>query len=290
MKLDNKTLDILVKSQKNEILEYHVYINLAKSTKASENKAVLLRIAGEELGHYIFWKKFTGDNVKPNKIYVLFYTWVSKIFGITFGIKLMEKREEAAHKTYTKICKVIPEAVKIVDDEDEHEKMLISMINEERLKYVGSIVLGLNDALVELTGALAGFTFALQNTKVIAFMGLITGIAASFSMAASEYLSARTENSYKMALKSSAYTGCAYVLTVVILIMPFIILHNYYLALISTITLDFFIIYLFNFYISVAKDLDFMKRFAEMAIICLSVALVTFIISYAIKGISGIEI
>ena len=35
------------------------------------------------------------------------------------------------------------------------------MINDERLQYISSMVLGINDALVELTGAPAGFTFAL---------------------------------------------------------------------------------------------------------------------------------
>jgi VIT1/CCC1 family predicted Fe2+/Mn2+ transporter len=33
--------------------------------------------------------------------------------------------------------------------------------------YLGSIVLGLNDALVELTGVLAGLTLALQNSEII---------------------------------------------------------------------------------------------------------------------------
>jgi len=73
------------------------------------------------------------------------------------------------------------------------------------------MVLGLNDALVELTGTLAGLTFALKNTRLIALSGLITGIAATLSMAASEYLSARTEQESSRALKSSLYTGGAYV-------------------------------------------------------------------------------
>ena len=47
------------------------------------------------------------------------------------------------------------------------------------------MVLGLNDALVELTGTIAGLTFVLTNTTLIAMAGIITGIAATLSMAAS---------------------------------------------------------------------------------------------------------
>ncbi|MDI6704563.1 MAG: VIT1/CCC1 transporter family protein [bacterium] len=82
------------------------------------------------------------------------------------------------------------------------------------------MVLGLNDALVELTGALAGFTFALQNTRVVAMAGLITGVAASLSMTTSEYLSTKSEGGAKSPFKASVYTGSAYVLTVMFLIFP----------------------------------------------------------------------
>ena len=79
---------------------------------------------------------------------------------------------------------------KIAQDEDRHESQLLGMLDEERLQYVGSMVLGLSDALVELTGTLAGLTFALQNNRLVALSGLITGISATLSMTSSEYLSA----------------------------------------------------------------------------------------------------
>ena len=44
------------------------------------------------------------------------------------------------------------------------------------------MVLGMNDAMVEMTGTLAGLTLAMQNTRLIALSGLITGIAATLSM------------------------------------------------------------------------------------------------------------
>ncbi len=174
----------------------------------------------------IFWKKYTNYEPKPNRFTIAYYKLLATVFGLTFSLKLMEKAEEKAQNIYEKISEFFPEAEKIIKDEDAHEVELINMIDEEKLNYAGAIVLGLNDALVELTGALAGYTFALQNTFLIAIVGLITGIAASFSMAASSYLSARAEGGGKDHVKSATYTGVAYIITVLLLVIPFFLLSN----------------------------------------------------------------
>ena len=155
---------------------------------------------------------------------------------------------------------------------------------------MGSIVLGLNDALVELTGALAGLTFALQNTRVIALAGLITGIAASFSMAASEYLSLKSEGQGERALKASVYTGLAYIFTVIFLILPYLLISNYFICLAVTLAIALLIILFFNYYISIAKDYSFKKRFLEMALLSFGVAAVTFTIGFLIRGFFNIDI
>jgi VIT1/CCC1 family predicted Fe2+/Mn2+ transporter len=234
--------------------------------------------------------KYTQRAVRPNRWKIFFYFWISRILGITFGIKLMERGEERAQINYEIIARRIPKASRIIADEHAHEQELIGLIEEERLNYVGSIVLGLNDALVELTGALAGFTFALQNTRLIALAGLITGIAASFSMAASEYLSTKSEGSGERALKSSLYTGVAYIVTVILLILPYLLVANYFLCLGLTLSIAMLIIFFFNFYISVAKDYSFKRRFLEMAALSLGVAMLTFTIGFLIRKVLGIEV
>jgi len=282
--------DKLLIFQKNEITEYVIYKKIAKSTKDESNKKVLEKIAQEELNHYNIWKSYTGIDVKPNKVKVVFYVLLSKILGLTFSLKLMEKGEESAQVNYKEVFDAIPEAQKIEEQEQEHEAELLSMIEEEKLNYIGSIVLGLNDALVELTGALAGLTFALQNGLLIASSGLITGIAASLSMAASEYLSQRAEGN-ENALKSAVYTGITYIITVVLLILPYLLIpKNYFLSLILTLIIAVIIILGFNFYISVAKDLPFKKRFLEMAGISFGVAGLTFFIGFLVRVTLGIEI
>jgi VIT1/CCC1 family predicted Fe2+/Mn2+ transporter len=283
-------IPVLLKAQKNEITEYHIYAKLADSVKDEHNSSVLRKIGNDEKVHYEIWKKFTGVDVKPSRWKIFKFYWIAKIFGLTFGIKLMENGEAEAQINYEALTDYVKEAKKIAHDEDAHEKQLIALIEEERLDYVGSIVLGLNDALVELTGALAGFTFAMQNTKLIALAGLITGIAASFSMAASEYLSQRSEGDADTALKSAVYTGFAYVTTVFLLILPYLLVDHFMICLGMTLTIAILIIFFFNYYISVAKDLDFKARFFEMAFISLGVSVITFLIGVLIRQFIHIEI
>ncbi len=219
----------------------------------------------------------------------LFY-WLARILGITFGIKLMELGEERAQVNYTAIAEYIPEAERIAHEEDAHEQQLIALIDEELLNYVGSMVLGLNDALVELTGALAGLTFALQNNKLVALSGLITGIAASLSMAASEYLSRKSEGKFDTALTSSMYTGAAYICTVVLLILPYFLFQHHIISLTATLVVALLIIFCFSFYVSVVQELSFKERFLEMAVLSMGVALISFVVGYLLQSVLGVDV
>jgi VIT1/CCC1 family predicted Fe2+/Mn2+ transporter len=287
--VNNKIQQLLV-LQQEEINGYHAYKRLAAIVKDENNSKVISRISGEEMKHYEIWKKYTGRDVKPNMGKVNFFFWVSKIFGLTFGIRLMELGEEKVQIAYAALIKSVPEAAQVLADEEKHEDELLDMLDEEGLQYAGSVVLGLNDALVELTGALAGLTFAFQNTRLIALAGLITGISAAFSMAASEYLSTKSDDSEQNPLRSAFYTGMAYIFTVAMLVMPYLIATNYYISLVWTLLNAILIIAVFNYYISVAKGYDFKRRFIEMASISMGVAAFSFVIGSLIRTWIGIEI
>jgi VIT1/CCC1 family predicted Fe2+/Mn2+ transporter len=290
MAISNGLRDQLKVFQKNEITEHHIYMRLARSTKISENKRILEEIAGDELDHYRRWREYTQQDVRPDRLKIWMYYFISRIFGITFGIKLMEMGEEDAQDHYEQLQGSIPDLDAIIQDENEHEHKLINLIDEERLRYMGSIVLGLNDALVELTGALAGLTLALQNTRLIALTGLITGIAAALSMGASEYLSTKSEETIQNPFRASIYTGSTYIVTVFVLILPYLIAENYYVALVFTMALAILIIAFFNYYISIAKDVEFKERFLEMTILSLGVAAVSFVIGSIFRSFLGVDI
>ena len=291
MPISQKTMSIIKKMQKNEITESIIYKKIAKFAKGQENKETLLRLAAEEDSHAKIWQSYTNQEFKPNKLKVFKYTLIAKLFGFTFAIKLMEHGELDAQNEYASIATEVPESITIQEQEKQHEEALMNMLDEEKLQYVGSMVLGMNDALVELTGALAGFTFAMQNTKVIALAGLIIGISATFSMAASEFLSARQEGRSD-AFKSCLYTGTAYLITVALLIMPYLILSSqmYIAALIWMLAMVIAEIAIFTFYIAVAKNEKFKSKFLEMSIISVSVAILSFGVSIAAKTFLGIDV
>lgn len=287
MNLDKEIL----KQQKSEITEHHIYKKLSKISKNKKNKQILEKISNEELGHHNIWENITKKSVKPNWIKVYFYVILAKILGLAFSLRFMENREENAQEFYKSISKQYPKAATIKKDEEEHERQLIRILKDRKLEYTSSIVLGLNDALVELTGTLAGLSLAFSNNTIIAFTGLIMGFAASLSMATSEYLSSKEEKSKnKNPLTSALYTGLAYVLTVIVLVTPYFIFDNSLISLAVMLCLTIIIIASYTFYISVAKEKKFFKHFFEMSIISLGVAAISFVFGILIKYYFGLDI
>jgi VIT1/CCC1 family predicted Fe2+/Mn2+ transporter len=283
----------LLSAQRNEISEYHTYMWLAKHIGNERNREILKRIANEELEHYKILKRLTQTDVKPRRFRVFLYRLISRVLGLSFGLRLMERGEEVGQGIYCTLKEEIPELADLFIDEQRHETDILGLIEEERIEYAGSIVLGLNDALMELTGALAGLTLALKNGKIIAMTGFIMGVAASMSMAASGFLSAREEadkNTSKNPLKSAAYTGFAYIVTVLILILPYLLLNNVYASAGTMMALSVLIILSYNFYITTAKGLRLWRRFGEMAAISLGVAGISFLVGMTARTLFGVDL
>jgi Uncharacterized membrane protein len=289
--MEPKTLKTLLAMQQGELDESVIYAKIAKKVKDIACREVLEKIASDELTHYKIWKGYTKRELKPRVLKVFFTVLTARLLGFTFAVKRMENREEVAAPAYAELAREVPEAAEISQQESEHERALLSMLDEERLRYVGSMVLGLSDALVELTGTLAGLTLALQSTRLVALSGLITGISATLSMASSEFLSAKSEGRGD-ALKSCAYTGAAYVVTVALLTLPYLLLPDdkYLYALAVMLATVVLIIAAFNYYIAVSKDLKFFRRFGEMTAISLGVAALAFVVGLLVKKWLGVDI
>jgi VIT1/CCC1 family predicted Fe2+/Mn2+ transporter len=282
--LESKIKEVVKKAQRKEITEYHVYKILANRIKDEKEKQKILKIAEDEKRHYDVLKKFSGEEVYPDRFKVFFYRILSFIFGYTFGFKVMEKGEEISQENYDVMAKYFPEALRLKEEEEEHERELLSLIDEDRLKYVGSMVLGVTDALVELTGALAGLTFALRKGPLIAIAAFITGFAASLSMAGSEYLSTKAEQSVRSPFISAFYTGVMYIITVIFLVLPYILISNVFIGLLLSFFIAFFIIGIFTFYISIVQDESFKSKFLEMFFIIVGVGILSFIVGSLLRN------
>ncbi len=283
----------LIRLQRMERTEMEVYTRLANREKNSENKIILEKIAEQENNHYNILKEKTGLDVKSSKIRVYIHVVASIFLGLTFSLKLMEKVEQNAAQEYRDLG-----FEDIAKEEDEHEKELLSLLEEDALNYLSSIILGLSDALIELTGVLAGLTLAFQDLRIVALAGLVTGISASFSMAASEFLATKEEDSNRSPGKAALFTGVAYIITVFMLVIPYLLLGDnseiilglapHIQALMITFIIGILIIALFNFYVSVAQEKSFNRKFIEMIFILLIVTIISFLIGWILRQSFGL--
>ncbi len=275
--------------QREEITEYYIYRYLAEKEENEENRKILIQISDDELKHYNTWRELSGKDVEPNRAKIALYRILYHIFGLVFTIRLMEKGERKAEERYRKAAEKLDVAREILEDEFKHEDRLLSLLTDERLQFIGSIVLGLSDALIELTGALAGLSLALYNTLLVGLAALITGIAASMSMAVSEYLSKRSEGD-PHALKGSLYTGLAYILTVILLVLPYFLGMEITYSLLSSLVIASLIVGSLTFYTSVVREVTWRHEFIEMLILTMGVAFISFMIGYFIRIYFNIEV
>ncbi len=289
--MGNKTvLDTILTFQKQEITEYEIYKRLSKRFEG-KNREILEKIANDEKRHYGILKNISRIDVKPNRFKILWYIFLSYIFGVVFTLKAMEMGEKIAQENYSEITESYPVITKIIEDEEDHEIALINLLEEERIGYISSMVLGLSDAIVELTGTLAGLTFALRNSKLVGLAGIITGVSAALSMAVSEYLSQKSDvEEGKSPLKASIYTGIAYILVVVMLVLPYFLIPNPYTSLLIALCGVVIVIAAFTYFVAVVKDQPYKSLFFEMIILSGSVMIISFIVGMIARKVLGVDI
>lgn len=280
---------ILEKSLKNEITEYRVYLALAAGEPDAARKKILLDIAEEERKHYQVLARLLNKEAEPIRWKAAFYTLLSLLLGYSFALKHMENGEKKAYTLYQQYAADYPELKELIEDEKGHEEALIELINEERLEYISSMILGLNDGVVELTGTVAGLSFALQNARLVGITALVMGVAACLSMASSEYLSTRVEKE-KNPLTAAFYTAVSYLLAVSVIIFPFFVFTSSYSALLISIVMVMAVVAFFNYYVSVVQNSKFLSRWLEMSSVIVVVGLISFGVGVLVRKIAGVDV
>lgn len=287
---DDTPTHILLGLQRDECTACEVYRRLAAAERSGDRREVLLRLTDDERRHCALLRSRTGCDMGPDRRRVVSYLWMSRILGPTFVARRLERNELGVERRYLR-CPGDETLRSIAREERQHGEALMQLAARSPLSYIGSVVLGLNDALVEFTGALAGFTLALDDSRIVALTGGITGIAAALSMAASEYLSTKSShNPLKRPLRAAICTGIAYIVTVALLVLPYILFPRAIVALGVMLLLALGIIALFTYYYAVVRREPFRRRFTEMAVLSFSIAGISFLIGYLLKAVTGINI
>lgn len=285
--MKEETLSRIVGYQRNEITEHILYGALAKRLKG-KNREILRKISADELRHYHFFRKITGRDVRPSYVKIYFYRLVSRLFGITFTMKMMGNGEDQAGHDYAEVEGMVPGIRKIIGEEVKHEESLMAEVEEGVITHLGSMVLAINNSIQEITGIVVGLTFALASSLLVAKTALISGMAATLAMVASEYLSQKAEaGDAGEAFRAALYTGIVYVFVVAAIVSPYFIFESHYAALAAALCAVIVIVSVFTFFMSVVKGLRYRTALFEVTSITVAVVALSLALGMVIRLISG---
>jgi len=283
-----------VKYVEDEYKDYVTYMALARRERNGKRREALERLAATEYRHYRFWNDYAGKHEpQTSRFLVSIFLLLRLILGLTFTIKLLERHENKTIKTYRMFAARLTGEERsrvevIIQEELEHEKYLLSQIDEAVVRYLGFVALGLADAIIEITGVHAGFLGVTSSTLIAGIAGLVVGFAAAISMASAAYLQAKHGTSRSPA-RSAIITGGSYLLTVTVLALPYFILADMLLAFGLSLSLAIVTMAVFTFYGAVISEKSFPREFLISLALVMGTALGTYLFGDFLGTIFGIK-
>jgi VIT1/CCC1 family predicted Fe2+/Mn2+ transporter len=277
----------------DELLDHELYARLAARERNERNRKLLEELARDELRHHLFWSKLAGpvrlglrDRLKLRLLLSL-----SRLAGKTFTIKLLERGEAKTLDGYRRAAaelggELAVELAKVIEDEERHESELAGSLDELAVRQLGSIALGVSDAIIELTGVLAGFAGYTGSPLQVAAAGLIVGVSAALSMAAAAYSQAKHERG-KNPRTTATFTGLFYMLTVLALVAPLLLGAPASIGVALSLACALAILAAFSFYSAVVMERPFLREYLENAAVIMAVSLVGYAFGQIVKELTG---
>lgn len=274
--------------------DYSIYKALAKIEPEESFRAMIEKVTRYEHEDFLFWRGLSQQKkFSVSTFEILYFLFLRKIFGLIFTVKVLQGRARETAARYKKFLSqstdqdLRRQIERMIEHEALHESELVAQLKENRVSFLSSIVLGINDGLIELTGALVGFSFALQDQLLIAEAGFITGAAASLSMASSAYMQARYGED-RDPKKAGMYTGAAYFVVVLALVAPFFVFKEVFISLAAMFGIAFVIINALSLYGAVLLERNFVRQAGELFVASIGVGAVAFAIGMLFRLFSGI--
>ncbi len=280
---------------RDEYEDYVIYSYLAEHEARGDLREILERLAREEYEHYLFWRGVIGRDCarEVGKARLRLIRLMRRVFGLTFTLKWLEKHEERVVEAYKAYLDKLEgeerrRLEEIIRDEEEHEKGLMSGIEETIVKYMSFIVLGLADAIVEINGVHAGFLGVTDYTVMAGIAGLVVGLSAAVSMASAAYLQAKHEME-RSPMTSALMTGLGYLAASFTLAAPYFFTHRMLVAFTVSVLLGVALIAAFTYYGSVVFDRKFAREFLESTGLMLATALGSYLFGELIGTYFGLR-
>jgi vacuolar iron transporter family protein len=286
---------------KDEYGDYAIYQALAKSHRNGRRSQrqklapIFQTLSDTEYRHYEFWKKYspnTEARVSKAKLYSLIV--LEKILGATFAIKFLERHEKATIKEYEAIEQYIPpedraKFEEMLRDEEEHEASLAKQVQSSFVIYMSFVVLGLADAIVEISGIHAGSLGIYSSTELTGLAGVIAGAAASMAMASAAYAQAKQGFQGRAGI-SAAMTGVSYFVSAILLASPYFLTKDAILAMSVSLVIAVIILAFTNYYNSIISGANFLRDFLELAGIMFGATVLLLLLGEVIRHALGITI
>lgn len=282
---------------RDEAKDRIIYERLADSYKGSNQRysETFRKLAATECKHYNFWRKIArGKESHPSRFEIWAVLLLRRVFGTTFAIKFLESHETETIERYKSVAHLIPDEDKkifqeIINDEVEHEKGFRADIESSYVKYISFVILGLADAIVEISGIHAGSLGIYNSTRITGLAGVVAGAAASIAMASAAF--AQAKQGFKGSASLSAiFTGISYFISAVILAGPYFLTENKIDAMATSLILGVVILLITIYYNSVISEGHFRRDFAELVAIMLAATVVLYVFGEAVRIYTGITI
>ncbi|MCX7765057.1 MAG: rubrerythrin family protein [Bacteroidia bacterium] len=265
-----------------ELLNVHLYQWLSQRVRSPKMQETLRTFAQQEKMHYDFWRQLLSGDAPLPKWRLRWHKFLIRLLGVSFILRLLEHKEHKTIQEYRRIAPSLPEDMRahlyrLIEDEEQHEAEFLEAIQAEEtgLRYLGFIILGLSDAIIEVTGVHAGFLGVSHHPLTAGIAGLIVGFAASISMASAAYLQAK-QNPSVSPLQSALYTGLSYIIAVALLALPYFGFSSMGIAFWVSVGLAVLMILGFVYYSSVV----FERSFREEALASVGILTATTVLSY----------
>jgi VIT1/CCC1 family predicted Fe2+/Mn2+ transporter len=291
---DPALVEVAKEGADDELTDYTLYLRLAEIQNGATVQ-VFKDLAAMEKRHLDFWQRFVPDyrpKLKARLIRRALY--LRRVFGTTFAIRYLERHESDSIKRYKAAAHLVPPEDKaafdeVLADEEHHEVEFASRIESSSVRYISFVVLGLADALVEITGIHAGSLGIYNKTEIAGLAGIIAGGAASLAMASAAY--AQAKQGFKgSAGASAAYTGISYFITAIILATPYFLTGSQLEAISVSLTLAVVIVTFASYYSSIISTKPFMRDYLELLLILFGVTVALYIFGSFIRAETGVTI
>lgn len=289
-----------------------VYQYLAQREKNPQHHQELLRFARMEKEHAAFWEevlKKRGKSVSPPKTF--FIKWLFSFLKLFLGYRFVNRVMEVAENKTIKKYYLLADHPGLTEEEQQRLREIIqdeilheTYFGETREgieENIRDIFLGLNDGLVEILCAVAGFSGLYNESRWIALSGLVVGLSGTLSMAIGTYISVKNQKDVKEMgffrmrvlkelfqtgtlppppgehpLRAGVLTGMFYLLATFIIIFPFFILSQPLVSLGISVLFAILVWGVSGIIIALSSGLTLGKKIGEMLLTGLGAAAITY--------------